>query len=86
MPDPAHIITTVMFADICRSTYLFSELGDEKAAKLVGKALHCVAADRSIWAVQCTTGIVKSHSMQVAAPELSPKRITEIVIHCVDIH
>jgi adenylate cyclase len=44
MPDPAHITTTVMFADICRSTYLFSELGDEQAAKLVGKALHCASS------------------------------------------
>jgi adenylate cyclase len=44
MPEPAQNDTTVMFVDICRSTYLFSELGDEKAAKLVGKALHCAGS------------------------------------------
>ena len=29
-----------MFADICRSTYLFSQLGDEQAAALIGKTLN----------------------------------------------
>jgi hypothetical protein len=29
-----------MFADICESTFLFNQLGDEKAARLVNQALH----------------------------------------------
>lgn len=37
-------IATVMFADICRSTYLFSELGDQAAAALVQQALKSVSA------------------------------------------
>jgi class 3 adenylate cyclase len=40
MPDQAQISTTIMFADICRSTYLFSQLGDEQAAALIGKTLN----------------------------------------------
>jgi len=43
MPEPRQIQATIMFADICRSTYLFSELGDEQAAKLVSDALRIAA-------------------------------------------
>jgi class 3 adenylate cyclase len=35
MSVTAPVSTTVMFADICRSTYLFNQLGDEAAAGLV---------------------------------------------------
>ncbi len=38
-----------MFADICRSTYLFSQLGDEKAAKLIGEVLQQVASIVEAW-------------------------------------
>lgn len=44
MPDSTHISTTVMFADICRSTYLFDRLGDDKAAALVSDMLRQAAA------------------------------------------
>ncbi len=37
-------IVTVMFADICRSTYLFSELGDKVAAALIQQALKTASA------------------------------------------
>jgi class 3 adenylate cyclase len=37
-------MTTVMFADICRSTFLFSQLGDEVAARLVYNALESAAS------------------------------------------
>jgi adenylate cyclase len=39
MPDTSSIITTVMFADICGSTHLFSQLGDTRAASLVNATL-----------------------------------------------
>lgn len=37
-------IATVMFADICRSTYLFSKLGDMAAAALIQQALNSASA------------------------------------------
>ncbi|MEE4217160.1 MAG: adenylate/guanylate cyclase domain-containing protein [Xanthomonadales bacterium] len=37
-------IATVMFADICRSTYLFSKLGDMAAAALIQRALNSASA------------------------------------------
>jgi adenylate cyclase len=40
MPESSNQEYTVVFADICRSTYLFSELGDDKATHLVGQALQ----------------------------------------------
>lgn len=39
MTEPKPIDVTVMFADICRSTFLFDELGDEPAAQLVSGVL-----------------------------------------------
>lgn len=44
MNQSAWITTTVMFADICRSTWLFNELGDEKAAGLVTRVLQLAAS------------------------------------------
>ena len=44
MSQAAPITTTVMFADICRSTYLFNHLGDEKAAILIGELLKQTAS------------------------------------------
>lgn len=44
MSKPAQITTTVMFADICRSTYLFTELGDENAAILITRVLKLAAS------------------------------------------
>jgi class 3 adenylate cyclase len=44
MSEATAVTTTVMFADICRSVYLFSRLGDEKAAELIGRALEEAAA------------------------------------------
>ena len=44
MSEPKQIRATVMFADICRSTDLFGELGDQKAARLVGQSLDRAAA------------------------------------------
>ena len=43
MSESVSITTTVMFADICGSTRLFNELGDEKAARLVGDTLKLAA-------------------------------------------
>ena len=40
MPHSATVTTTVMFVDICDSTFLFSKLGDEKAFTLVEGALR----------------------------------------------
>jgi len=39
MPEAAAVTTTVMIADICDSTLLFSQLGDEKAFALIKEAL-----------------------------------------------
>ena len=44
MSEAALVTTTVMFADICRSTYLFDQLGDEKAAILIGEVLKQTAS------------------------------------------
>ena len=44
MSETTLVTTTVMFADICRSTYLFNLLGDEKAAILIVKILQQTAA------------------------------------------
>ncbi len=49
MSEARVVTTTVMFADICRSTYLFDQLGDEKAAILIGDVL------------KQTTSIVEAH-------------------------
>lgn len=43
MTEPEKILTTVMFADVCRSTYLYSSLGDEVAKRLVETALASAA-------------------------------------------
>ena len=43
MSDATNITTTVMFADICDSTRLFSKLGDEKAYSLIDQALKLTA-------------------------------------------
>jgi len=50
MSDTAAVTTTVMFADICDSTFIFSKLGDEKAFTVVRAALQRAA------------GIVKQHN------------------------
>jgi class 3 adenylate cyclase len=39
MSEATLVTTTIMFADICRSTYLFNRLGDAKATILVGEIL-----------------------------------------------
>lgn len=39
MTPSKKMFTTVMFADVCRSTYLFSELGDTVAATLIQQIL-----------------------------------------------
>jgi adenylate cyclase len=39
MSEATLVTTTIMFADICRSTFLFNRLGDAKAAILVGEIL-----------------------------------------------
>lgn len=44
MSEATTINTTVMFADICNSTRLFSKLGDEKAYALINQALQLAAA------------------------------------------
>jgi len=44
MSEAVQVTTTVMFADICRSTYLFNRLGDEPAAHLIGQVLQQAAA------------------------------------------
>lgn len=44
MSEAIEVTTTVMFADICRSAYLFSQLGDENASLLIGKLLQQAAA------------------------------------------
>lgn len=44
MSEAVQVTTTVMFADICRSTYLFNHLGDEPAALLIGQVLQKAAA------------------------------------------
>jgi adenylate cyclase len=44
MSVTAPVSTTVMFADICRSTYLFNQLGDEAAAGLVVDMLQQTAS------------------------------------------
>jgi len=43
MSEAAAVTTTVMFADICDSTLLFSQLGDEKAFALINDALKQTA-------------------------------------------
>lgn len=43
MTKPALVTTTVMFADICESTYLFCQLGDTKAATVIKNALRHAA-------------------------------------------
>jgi adenylate cyclase len=43
MSQTVSIVTTVMLADICSSTYLFSQLGDENASQLVTQTLKQVA-------------------------------------------
>jgi len=44
MTEPSHITTTVVFADICRSTWLFNQLGDDRAAALVGELLKTASS------------------------------------------
>ncbi len=44
MSEAVQVTTTVMFADICRSTYLFNHLGDKKAAIIIGGVLKQTAA------------------------------------------
>jgi len=44
MSEARVVTTTVMFADICRSTYLFDQWGDEKAAILIGEVLKHTAS------------------------------------------
>lgn len=44
MSEATLVTTTVMFADICRSTYLFDQLGDGKAAILIGEVLKQTAS------------------------------------------
>jgi class 3 adenylate cyclase len=44
MPTPDRINATVMIADVCRSTWLFDTLGDEKAAEVVAAVLQQAAA------------------------------------------
>lgn len=44
MSEAVQVTTTVMFADICRSTYLFNRLGDKPAALLIGQVLQHTAA------------------------------------------
>lgn len=53
MPETIAVKTTVMIADICDSTLLFSELGDEKAFALINDALKEAA------------NLVKQHGGQV---------------------
>lgn len=43
MTEAANVTTTIMFADVCDSTYLFSELGDEKAFELINETLRRAA-------------------------------------------
>jgi len=43
MSETAAVTTTVMFADICDSTLLFSRLGDEAAFKMIDSALKLSA-------------------------------------------
>ncbi len=43
MSEVVPVTTTVMFADICRSTFLFNQLGDKKASLLIGKLLKQAA-------------------------------------------
>jgi len=44
MSAAVQVTTTVMFADICRSVYLFNKLGDDKAAILIGDVLQQTAS------------------------------------------
>ncbi len=44
MSETVPVTTTVMFADICRSTFLFDQLGDQKASSLIGKLLKQATA------------------------------------------
>lgn len=44
MTESAPVTTTVMFADVCRSAYLFNRLGDEKAARLINEVLRLTAS------------------------------------------
>jgi class 3 adenylate cyclase len=44
MPTTTHIDAAVMLADICNSTSLFDELGDEQAAEVVGRMLQQAAS------------------------------------------
>lgn len=53
MSQNAPIETTVLLADICSSTYLFSQLGDERAGRMVTQAL------------KQATEVVRSHDGQV---------------------
>lgn len=43
MNEPQKILTTVMFADVCRSSWLYARLGDAAAARLVEAALVSAA-------------------------------------------
>jgi adenylate cyclase len=53
MSEATSINTTVMFADICDSTLLFSKLGDEKAYSLIAQALNLAG------------GLIKNHNGMV---------------------